>query len=308
MRKLLFLVALSATARAQTADPRVILREKLARDLRAIAEAYDGVLAAQIVDLTDSTRVAVNENLVLPQGSAIKIPILIELLAESDKSPTLLAERHGVTAAEQVGGSGVAQFFIPEASSLSLGDLATLMIALSDNTATNILIERLGMAKVNATLALLDAPHTLLQRLMIHQPEMVRGQENLSTAAEAASIMQRIASCHLPMSSASCARLTQILELPKDEPVRSVVPAEVRVASKPGDLTGVATSWAYVELPGRPFVVTVMTSWGDTEKGHDAIKQIARLALDYFTRLSGATPYGARVPLDVFAPPPPRRP
>jgi beta-lactamase class A len=308
MRRLFFLIALSAAARAQTSDPRALLRDKLARDLRGIAEQYDGVLAAQIVDLTDSTRVGVNESLVLPQGSAIKIPILIALMTEADKSPTLLAERHEITAAEQVGGSGVAQSFTPGASSLSLGDLATLMIALSDNTATNILIERLGMANVNRTLAGMGLSQTKLQRLMIHQPEMVRGQENLSTAAEAASIMQRIASCNLPMSSASCARLTHILELPKDEPVRSVVPADVRVASKPGDLPGVATSWAYVELPGRPFVLTVMTSWGDTELGHDAIRRIARLSLDYFTRLSGATPYGARVPLDLFAAPPQRRP
>jgi len=300
MKRFIAAVLLAGAAGAQTPDPRVLLREKLARDLRAIAERYDGVLAAQIIDLTDSARVGVNENVVFPQGSAIKIPVLIALLAESDKSPTLLNERHEITAADQVGGSGVAQFFTPGASSLSLGDLATLMIDVSDNTATNVIIARLGMTNINVMLGGLGLRQTRLQRLMIRPAEMARGQENLSTAAEAASIMQRIATCNLPMSASSCATLRHILELPKDEPVRAAMPPEVMVASKPGDLAGVATSWAWVELPGRPFVVTVMTSWGDTEKGHDAITSVARLALDYFARLSGATPYGARVPLDAF--------
>ena len=61
---------------------------------------------------------------------------------------------------------------------------------------------------------------------------------------------------------------------------------------------GVATSWALVELPGRPFVITVMTNYGGGD-GDAAIREAAKAAYAYFTRLAGVTPYGTRVPLGV---------
>lgn len=291
--------AAAAPLRPTAAQPaqRAILRDKFERDLRHAADAYDGVLGVATIDLTDSTTLGVNDTLVFPQGSAIKVPILIELFRRAEHEPGLLRARQTMTAAARTGGSGVLGFFSDSGSALSNEDLAVLMISLSDNSATNMLIDLLGMDPVNRTLASMGFARTKLQRKMIRTAEMVRGQENVSTPTEAAAIMARVARCQLPMSAASCARVRTMLELPKDEPVRSAVPPNVRVASKPGSVTGVATSWAFVELPGRPFVLTVMTNYGDTDRGNDVIREIARLALDYYGKLAGATPYGARVPV-----------
>ena len=85
--------------------------------------------------------------------------------------------------------------------------------------------------------------------------------------------MTRLARCALPFTKASCARVRQILEMDKDEPVRSVIPSSVRVASKPGDVEGVSTSWALVDLPDRPFVLTMMTNYGDSDAGRALICQ-----------------------------------
>lgn len=276
-------------------DPRTMLRDKLARDVRAVADAFPGVLGVKIIDLTDSSSVAVNADVVSATASAIKVAILVELARQADANPGLLAERHVLAAGEVVGGSGLLQYFTPGSSALSVQDLATLMLTQSDNTATNILIERVGMANVNHTLAGMGLTHTKLQREMIRPKESAAGHENISTPAEAAALMERIATCNLPVSAARCAWVLRMLELPKDETVRSVVPSRIRVASKPGSLTGIATSWAYVELPGRPFVIAVMTSWGESQRGDDAIARVARLAFEYFSRLAGATPYGTRV-------------
>lgn len=262
-----------------------------------MAADYDGVLGVETIDLTDSSTLGVNDTLVFPQGSAIKVPILIELYRRGEHDPAFLRTRQTMTAAARTGGSGVLGFFSDGGSVLSNEDLAVLMISLSDNTATNLLIDAIGMDAVNRTVASMGFTRTKLQRKMIRTPEMIRGQENISTPAEAAAIMARIARCALPMSAGSCARVRTMLELPKDEVVRSVVPPNIRVASKPGSVEGVATSWALVELPGRPFVLTVMTNYGDTQRGNDAIREIARLALSYYSKLAGATPYGARVPV-----------
>ncbi|HEU4586609.1 MAG TPA: serine hydrolase [Gemmatimonadaceae bacterium] len=288
----------AGTASAQT-EHRAILKAKLQAELARISDSFDGVMGIEVVDLTDSSRIGVNENLVFPQGSAIKIPILIELFRRADRTPALLGARRPITRATRTGGSGVLQFFSDGGSELSNEDLAVLMITLSDNGATNMLIDALGMDSVNRTMASLGLKQTKLQRRMITPASSMRGEENISTPAEAAEVMTRLARCNLPLSKSSCARVREMLELPKNEAVRSVIPEDIPVASKPGGIVGVSTSWALVELPDRPFVITVMTNYGGGD-GDAAIREAATAAFEYFTRLQRVTPYGTRVSSSVY--------
>jgi beta-lactamase class A len=278
---------------------REILRTKLERQFRQIADSFAGVMAIQFVDLTDGTRVGVNEQLVFPQGSSIKVPILIELFRQAETRPELLRERQRVTPATRTGGSGVIGQFADGTSELSNEDLAVLMIVLSDNTATNLLIDAVGMDAVNRTMASLGASQTKLRRKMIRPDASVRGEENVSTAREAADLMVRVARCDLPVSERSCARIRRILEIPKDDAARRAVPADVAVASKPGGIEGVAAVWAIVAVPDRPFVLAAMTNYGSGD-GDEALTRAARAAYDYATRLARSTPHGARVPLGVI--------
>ena len=300
-----FLVVLGAAGALSAAAPlvaqsehRAILKDKLRNDLEAIADDFDGVFGAQVVDLSDSTTVGVNERMVFPQGSAIKVPVLIELFRQAERKPGWLRERRPVRAAAQVGGSGVIQYFGDGSSEVSLEDLAVLMITLSDNTAANLLIDEVGMDAVNRTLDEMGFTRTRLQRKMIQPEASLRGQENLSTPAEAAELMARLARCQLPLSRASCDRILKILEIPKDGSARQPVPASVPMAFKPGSLEGVATVWAYVELPDRPYVLTVMTNYGGD--GEEAVRRASEVAYGYFSKLARATPYGTRVPPDLI--------
>src|ERR1043166_8856585 len=153
MRSVLSALGLCIPAAAATAQPdnRAVLRAKFQGELRTIAEQFNGVAGIRVVDLTDSSTVGVNDNLVFPTGSTIKTAILLELLRQSEQKPGLLKQRREIKKAMQVGGTGVSQFFTESSSLLSLEDLAVLMINLSDNTATNILIDEVGMDAVNKT-------------------------------------------------------------------------------------------------------------------------------------------------------------
>jgi len=293
-----FVCVASTSAHAQ-APHREILRSKLEKQLRLIADSFPGAMGIQFIDLTDGARIGVNEQLVFPQGSSIKIPILIELFRQAESRPGLLRERHRVTAATRTAGSGVIGHFADASSELSNEDLSVLMIVLSDNTATNLLIDVVGMDAVNRTMTSLGAANTKLQRKMIRPDASARGEENVSTAREAADLMARIARCDLRVSPAACARIRRILEIPKNDAVRRAVPNEVTVASKPGGIEGVAAIWAIVAVPDRPFVLAAMTNYGSGE-GDDAITRATRAAYDYATRLARSTPHGARVPLGVI--------
>ena len=275
------------------------LRARLQRDLAAVAADYGGVLGVQVVDLADGWTAGVNAGLAFPQGSAIKVPVLLELFRQAERRPGLLRERREVTRAAQVGGSGVAGVFTDGGSALALEDLAVLMIVLSDNTATNLLIDAVSADSVNRLLDGLGAPRTRLRRKMIRPEQSARGEENVSTPAEAAALMVRLHRCELPLARAACERVRAILELPKDDPVRRPIPAAVPVAFKPGALEGVATAWALVRIPDRPYALAVMTNYG-FEDGDRAVERVSALAYDHFRRLARSSPHGVRVPLEVI--------
>lgn len=274
-----------------------ILAAKLQRELTRIADDVPGVMGVTVLDLSTGDRFAVNESLVFPQGSSIKIPILIELYRQADEGELQLDQRLPVGESDQTGGSGILRRLGDGTSELSLRDLAVLMIVLSDNTATNILIEQVSMENVNRTMQELGLPETRLQRMMIRPEESARGNENLSTPAEAATLMTLIARCDLPVSDEACADLRSILEIPKSGDFSDPVPPGIAVAWKPGGITGVAVAWGIVELPGRPYVLTAMVNYSDGAKAGEAIRRISEASYAHFSRLAGATPYGTRVSL-----------
>lgn len=270
-----------------------LLAEKFQHELEGIAAGFDGVAGLHLVDLATGRRFDVAGDLVFPQASAIKIAILLELFRRAESDPSILRKRVEMNDRVRTAGSGVLQILTDGGSSLALEDHAIYMIVYSDNTATNVLIDELGMEAINRLSASLGAPNTKVQRKMIQPEESARGNENISTAREAARIMERIASCDLPMSQASCRRVRQILELPKSGPVRTPVPSAVPIAFKPGGITGVATVWALVGLEERPYVLAVMTNYGGD--GGAVVEAVSAAAWRYFSKLEGATPYGTRV-------------
>ena len=164
-------VGVSALAGAQD-EHRQILRDKFQNGLEEIVGAYEGVAGIHIIDLTDGSRFAVSDELVFPQASAIKVPILLELFRRAEAEPGLLSKRIEMTDKVRTAGSGVLQILTDGGSALSVEDYAIYMIVYSDNTATNVLIDELGMDAVNALSASLGAGNTKLQRKMIRPEDL----------------------------------------------------------------------------------------------------------------------------------------
>lgn len=300
------LLMLSLTFGAPPVCAQDAHRAQLAATFRAtlaeISSETRGGLGARIVDLTTGETFGVNDTLTFPQGSAIKIPILLELFRQADVKMVSLADQLPMRAADQAGGSGVAGSFGDGMSSMALHDLAVLMIVLSDNTATNMLIDKLGMARVNSTMASLALDGIRLQRKMIRPADSFAGRENLATPAQAAELMARIDRCDVPMSKASCAALRAILEIPKGGPILASVPNGVAVAWKPGDFEGASTAWGVVNLPGRPYVVVAMVNYADQGPAREAIRKVADATYAYMHVLARSTRFGARVPLGIAQP------
>jgi beta-lactamase class A len=279
---------------------RELLAEKFQGTLEDIAWEMPGVLGISVIDLTTNRRFGINETLVFPQGSAIKVSILVAMYVRQARGELDVDEAIQIRAADRVGGSGYLRHFGDGTSSLSHHDLAVLMITISDNMATNMLIDRVGMSEVTRIMGQLGFPDTRLQRKMIHPRESAKGIENLSTPAQAAQLMARILRCDLPVDEADCREMQEILAIPHAGPIQDGTPRGVRVLQKTGSITGVRTSWGVVDLEGAPYTLAVMGNFGETAEISAAIQEVAEAAHWYFSRLAGATAHGTRVPLQLL--------
>jgi beta-lactamase class A len=118
-------------------------REELDRRIAALQHRFEGQLGLAATNLATGEQVLVNADQLFPTASVIKVSILAELFAQAEEGRVRLDERLEMQPSDVVGGSGVLKELVPGLQP-TLTDLAMLMVVLSDNTATNMLIDRLG--------------------------------------------------------------------------------------------------------------------------------------------------------------------
>jgi beta-lactamase class A len=282
---------------------RAEVKEKFETKLKRMDATFDGVLGAEFVDLTDGQVVALNAGSVFPTASTIKVAILIELFRQAEAKPGLLTQQRPFTATERTTGSGMARL-IGSGSSLALQDIAKLMINLSENTATNVIIDEVGMDNVNRLAASLNLKSMRLQRKMLESEEQAKNKENIASPDDAAKIMTMIARCKIPVSPASCAAIRHIMEIPQPpHPAKDPIPKDIPVAFKWGGMEGVSVGWGIVSLPRRPYVFAIMTTYGQEPQSGATVRAVSEAAFDYYSRLARANQYGARVFISPAGPP-----
>src|SRR3954468_4159088 len=252
------------------------LRVRFEQRIQDIAAHIDGVVGYSIVDLTTGERVGHLERETFPTASAIKLAIVYELFKQAEEGKIRLEETTTLDRRQAVGGTGVlVEMGTP---TLSIRDYAVLMVTLSDNTATNLLIDRLGIERIAARMQRLGLNGTRLRRHMMDGAAARRGEENVSTPDELARLLA-VMNDGMPEAIA-------LLKKPKDNRLRKGLPEGVASADKSGELEGVRVDAGIVFAKNRPYVLSVMTTFlKDEAEGERAIETISRTAYEYFSRL-----------------------
>ncbi|MBA4147457.1 MAG: serine hydrolase [Verrucomicrobia bacterium] len=270
-----------------------VLRDKTQKALNDLAGKSGGVMGFCVLDLTDGTRFALNEKLVFPQASAIKIAILMEVYKQAGEGKFKLTDIRPIRKEDKAGGSGILNDLGNDTVQMSIRDLCVLMMVLSDNSATNMLIDLVGHANINATMESLGLRETRVRRRMMDTGASHRGDENTSTPTEAVRVMELLHTGKF-LNRAACKDMISILKKGKTTSLGEGLPKEVVIASKPGGITGVKTEWAIIEVKNRPYAVAVMENYGMGDAA-ETFKEISRTLHDYFSRLGEATSHGALV-------------
>lgn len=270
------------------------LHAKLESELTNVAEHLNGVMGYAIKDLATGETFLRLPNTVFPQASSIKLTVLLELMRQAQEGKLSLEEKHTLRRSEMtVGDTEPILTMLGDGTvTLSLRDLAIFMVVLSDNTATNILIDRLGMDNINEGITRLVLKDTKLRRRMIDLEAAKKGHENVSTPFEMMTLVEKIHNGQA-LDAAHTAEYFSLLRLPKESEFHKALPDDVSIADKPGSLEGVRCDTGFIDLSGHPFIMSITTTYlAQGDEGERAIEEVARLVYDYFSRLSRSSSYG----------------
>ena len=235
-----------------------LLWQRLERLLQEKVAAFPGVAGVALKELGEGLTIDLNAGEIFPTASTIKIHVLTKLLQRAEAGELDLDERIVVDPATHVQGSGVIAY-LDGPVELSLRDMATLMMIASDNTATNICIDRAGIAETNALIQGMGLQKTVLRRKMMDTIATMHEQENVATPGELIAMIE-----FLQAGKPSPAVAEQALAIMKKHNYGFIdrgIPVTVAVANKPGWIEAVMCDAALVYLPRRPYLLAVMTKY-----------------------------------------------
>jgi beta-lactamase class A len=214
-------------------------------------------------------------------ASTVKIAVMVELFRQVDAGRRSLSDRHVLADEDRAPGSGVI-LHLDAGTSFSLADLAYLMISISDNTATNLLIELVGMDNVNATMRRLGMTGSTLGRLMKGRPAQPGENENWALPSDYARLITAILEGKAA-SAKACDRMVALLERQQnDRRIARFMPAgnRPRWGSKTGSLTGIVNDVGFVVTGAGPMVIGVFCEQPpDPLRGEEIIGEVSRAAL-----------------------------
>jgi beta-lactamase class A len=221
-----------------------------------------------------------NEHVVLPSASLIKLPILAAFWEAAEAGRLDPDERTNVPAGTSVEGTGVLKALAPGLQP-TWNDLATLMITVSDNVATNLIIDRLGINAIQAWIDKAGLADTRLERRMMDRAAMDAGRGNWTSAADMEALLSAVASGTCISDEAS-RRMRQALEA---QQIQDRLPRRLgegaRVANKTGNFSDVIHDAGIVTWPGGTLAIAVLTqgvrpAW----QAMDTIAEIAAVLVE----------------------------
>jgi beta-lactamase class A len=204
-------------------------------------------------NLVTDEKISFQEDMPLQAASVIKIPILIEAFTRLETGSVHKTDLFTISKEDKLPSCG-ALTYMHDGLQVTLEDLYTLMIILSDNTATNLLIKYLGMDQINSTMDKLGCKHVKLNRYLFDSEKAALGIENYISVGDIAGLLEKMYRGELVSKEASA----EMLRILKNQRLNGKIPffihGEVDIAHKTGEDDGITHDVGIVY--GRePFVI-----------------------------------------------------
>ncbi len=260
------IIACAATrvGQAGVARPQIVRADTAAlrRKLDSIADAHHGVVGYSVIDLETGARINRRGDETFPTASLIKVAILVTVYDLVAKGQLSLDDPLTVLKIDQVPGSGIAQF-LHNGTVLTVHDAAWLMSTISDNTATNLLLDRIIIRRVWAKMDSLGLQHTrvhsksFLRNSSVAMDSSVKYGLGVTTPNEMAHLFELMAQGKAVNPAADSAMLDILEHNTTDFMLQRYIEG-ARAAHKDGETDAVRTECTLWYLRNR-VVACVMT-------------------------------------------------
>ena len=298
LRRLITFVALLAAGCMPAAAAAQRDGAALRRTLDAISRPYEGTVGVSIQDLATGETLSIRGEEKFPSASLIEVSVLVALLDEVRRGTLRLDDPIAMIARDQVGGSGVLQH-LHSGLGLTVGDAARLMIIISDNTATNLLLDKVPMRTVWAKMDSRGLPatrihsKTFLRATSVAMDSSVRYGVGVTTPDETVRLFALLHQGRAVSPAMDSLALAILRGNQDDDKLVRWLPDGAVVAHKSGDVDQSRNDCGILYGPDAPVALCVMTRENrDTSYATDnpANLLIARIGAEVYRHFNPSAP------------------
>lgn len=242
---------------------------------------FPGVTGVYIKDLTNGQVIEYNQDRLFPSASLVKIPVMVALYDAQSKGRISLDEVLSLESRLRARGSGKLRFQ-KTGSRFTIRQLIYKMITESDNTATNMLTDFLGLDYFNSNFLKLGLTHTNFSRMIMDLKKRDRGIENYTTPQDMAHVLELIYSKELTGSD----EMVAILKGQKiNDRLAVSIPSDWEIGHKTGLMRDGCHDVGIVYSPNGSYVICVLTAdFRNIRRAKNLIREISFLTANYYQR------------------------
>jgi beta-lactamase class A len=249
--------------------------KSLADRLTPLIKSHRAKVALAVLRLDGGESYYENADEAMPSASLIKFMIMLEVYQQAAEGKVKLSDMVTLHDKDKVSGSGILTYHFSDGATFPLRDAIRLMIAYSDNTATNLVLDRIGIASTNRRMAEWGFPESrvnaksyLGSTTSVDPPRTKKYGLGSTTARETVQLLERLYRGKCGDTEATKQMLDHLKKCEDKEKLKRFLPAGVVVANKSGSVSDVKNDAGIMYFPGGPVAICVLTSKNEDRRFH----------------------------------------
>jgi len=260
----------------------------IADTVEAVIKGYQGDVAVAVYHFETDTLWSHRGDVTMPTASLIKLPVMIEAFRQAESGKVKLDQRIEVRKEDMVQGSGILTIHFSPGANISLLDAIRLMIVYSDNTATNLVADAIGLPATTAAMKELGYPETQLNAKVFRRDTSVALERSekyglgSTTAIDMVKLLTQLKQGKLAGPESTKVMLDNLASCDDKSTFPALLPPGVKVAHKTGAVTRVRTDAGLLMAPDCTIALCVLTDnnkdvrWSDDNAGNRLCADVAK--------------------------------
>ena len=263
--------------------------------IEPLLKAHKGTVAVAVKHLKTGEEFSRNADEPMPTASLIKLPIMVEAYWQAAENKVKLDKPLTLRKEDKVPGSGILTSHFSDGATFPLRDAVRLSIAFSDNTATNLVLDEIGIPSTNLRMEKLGFKHTKINAKVYKgsttsiDPERTKKFGlGSTTAREMVQLLERIEAGKVVSPEACKEMIAHLKSCDDREKMTRLLPAGTIVAHKTGSVNASKTDAGILYLKSGPVALCVLTDknddvrWTPDNAGQVLIAKVAKEVYEHF--------------------------